>query len=105
MERIAVLVASSPGTPAAQRAFQLVRDLSAQGNQVTLVLLEDAVVGSTGRLPEVPLEQSAAAMALADDLALRGIDPARLHPACRPCTYAEIIEQVMTQNERTLGAF
>ncbi|MHB9144517.1 MAG: DsrH/TusB family sulfur metabolism protein [Symbiobacteriia bacterium] len=105
MERIAVLVASNPGTPAAGRAFQLVRDLSAQGHQITLVLLEDAVVGSTGRLSEVPLEQSTAVMVLAEDLALRGIDLAGLHPACRSCTYAEIIDQVMVKNDRTLGAF
>lgn len=105
MERIAVLVTSSPDTPAAGRAFQLVRDLAAQGHQVTLGLLEDAVVGGTGRLPQVPLQQSAAVMVLAEDLTLRGIDQAQLHPVCRACTYSELIDQVMMKSDRALGAF
>lgn len=105
MERIAVLVASSPSTPAAQRAFQLVRDLAAKGHRVTLGLLEDAVLGGTGTVPGVPLEQCAAVMVLADDLSLRGVDPARLDRGCSRCTYGDLIDQIMAKSDRVLGAF
>lgn len=105
MERIAVLVASSPATPAAQRAFQLVRDLAAHGHQITLGLLEDGVLASTGRLTEVPLAESTAVMVLADDMALRGLGATDLYPGCRACTYGEIIEEVMAKSDRVLGAF
>lgn len=105
MERIAVLVASSPSAPAAQRAFQLVRDLAAKGHQVTLGLLEDAVLGGTGTVPGVPLQECAAVLVLADDLSLRGVDPAHLDRWCSSCTYGDLIDQVMARSDRVMGAF
>lgn len=104
MERIAVLVASSPASPSATRAFQLVRDLTAAGHAVTLCLLEDGVYGARSGSP-APLEQCAGVLAVADDLALRGLAAEALHPSCRPGSYAEVVDLLMTGSDRSLGAF
>ncbi len=62
MERIAVLIASSPTSPSAGRAFQLIRDLSAQGHSVTLCLLEDGIYAAGVRASAYPLDRCAAWM-------------------------------------------
>lgn len=102
MERIAILVASAPGTASAQRAFELVRSLAAQGDQVNLCLLEDGVYAAAG---DAPFAACANVMALTPDLGLRGLAGSDLNAACRPCSYGEIIELMMTGSDRTLGAF
>ncbi|HEY3366120.1 MAG TPA: DsrH/TusB family sulfur metabolism protein [Symbiobacteriaceae bacterium] len=105
MERIAVLVASSPTSASAERAFQLIRDLSAQGHAVTLGLLEDGVLAAAGGLPEVPLAACAAVKVLAGDLALRGMAAGSLRPGCQPCEYGDLVDLLMEQSDRTLGVF
>lgn len=102
MERISVLVTSSPGTAAAQRAFQLVRNLTDRGVQVSLCLLEDGVYAATGA---APFDACASVLALAPDLDLRGIGETDLNPACRPVSYGDVIDLVMTGSDRTLGTF
>lgn len=102
MERISVLVASAPGSPAAQRAFELVRNLAARGGQVSLCLLEDGVYAATGA---APFGACAAVLALASDLGLRGLAESDLTPACRPVSYGDVIDLVMTGSDRTLGTF
>ena len=105
MERIAVLVASSPTAPSAQRAFQLVRDFAAAGNQVVLGLIEDGVLGAAGRVAGVPLAEAASVLVLSSDLALRAVPLEALQPGCRPCGYPEILEELMERCDRSLGAF
>lgn len=105
MERIAVLVASSPMSPSARGAFQLVRKLAAEGNQVTLGLLEDGVLGVTGDIPVVPRKDCAAVVVLADDLILRGFNPESLNSDCQLCRYSDIVDLMMVKSDRTLGMF
>lgn len=105
MERIAILVASSPTSDAARRAFHLARTLAAGGNQVTLGLLEDAVHAGTGGAPGLPVGDGAAVLVLAPDLALRGYDPGALLPGCRACNYGDLVDLMMEQSDRTLGVF
>ncbi|HYG56496.1 MAG TPA: DsrH/TusB family sulfur metabolism protein [Symbiobacteriaceae bacterium] len=105
MERIAVLIASSPTSPSAGRAFQLIRDLSAEGHSVTLCLLEDGVYAAGARASAYPLDRCAAVLVLEGDLDLRGVRRDALHESCRPCSYAGMVDVMMEQADRTLGAF
>lgn len=105
MERIAVLIASSPTSPSAGRAFQLIRDLSAAGHAVTLCLLEDAVYAASVRTSAYPLDRCAAVLALEADLDLRGVRRGGLHESCRLCSYDDVVDLVMAESDRTLGAF
>ncbi len=105
MERIAVLIASSPTSPSASRAFQLIRDLSAQGHSVTLCLLEDGIYAAGVRASAYPLDRCAAVFALDADLDLRGIRQDALHESCRPRNYTNLVDLIMEQVDRTLGAF
>lgn len=105
IERIAVLVGSSPTSTAARRAFQLIRDLSQLGHQVTLGLLEDGVLSAAGNLPEVPLNACAAVKVLASDAALRGLPAEALSPRCQLCEYGDLVELLMEESDRTLGVF
>lgn len=105
MERIAVLIGSSPTSASAGRAFQLIRDLAAQGHTITLGLLEDGVLAAAGTLPGVPLEACTAVQVLAGDLALRGVAAESLRSGCRTCDYGDLVDLVMEQSDRTLGVF
>lgn len=105
MERIAVLIASGPTSPSAGRAFQLIRDLSEQGHSVTLCLLEDGVYAARARGSAYPLDRCAAVYALEADLDLRGIRQGALHESCRLCNYDDVVDLLMEQADRTLGAF
>lgn len=105
MERIAVLVASSPTAPSARRAFDLVRTLAAQGHTVSLGLLEDGVLAGTGNLPAVPLKSCTAVLVLQEDLALRGFAADALPDSCRACSYGDLVHLMMEQSDRTLGVF
>ena len=105
MEKIAILVASSPTSALAQRAFNLAETLASQGHQVTLGLLEDAVIAGTGGVPGVPAHKCASVMVLADDLALRGFEPDSLLPGCRGCSYGDLVDLMMEHVDRTLGVF
>ncbi len=105
MERIAVLVASSPASPSARGAFQIIRNLTAEGHAVTLGLLEDGVLGATGHMPEVPLADCVSVLVLATDLTLRGYSAESLHPDCQLCNYGDIVDLMMVNSDRTLGTF
>jgi len=100
MERIAVLVASSPTSASAQRAFELARRLVDLGHQVTLGLMENAVLAATG-----PLGAGVKVMVLAPDLALRGQGADSVHAGCQVCEYGDLVDLLMEQSDRSLGVF
>lgn len=105
MERVAILVASSPTSDPARRAFNLAQTLASQGHQVTLGLLEDAVVAGTGGVPGVTVDSLASVMVLADDLALRGFEPDSMVPGFQSCSYGDLVDLMMERVDRTLGVF
>ncbi|MFZ5822815.1 MAG: DsrE family protein [Bacillota bacterium] len=105
MERIAILVASSPTSTSAQEAFALVRSLAALGHRVSLVLLEDAAVAATSPNLGVPLDLCASVLVNGSDLTLRGFGPDSLLTPARVSTYGEIVDLMMEQTDRTLGVF
>lgn len=105
MERIAILVASSPSSASARRAFSLAENLAEQGHRVTLGLLEDAVLASTGEELGLPVRACESIMVLTDDLYLRGFGHDSLVPACHACTYGDVVDLMMERADRTLGVF
>lgn len=105
MERIAILVASSPTTAQGRRAFQLAQSLSQSGHQITLGLLEDAVLAGTHANLGLPAAACTAVLVLTADLARRGFDPGSLIPGCQTCSHGDLVDLMMEQADRTLGLF
>ena len=105
MERIAIMVATSPTSAPARRAFNLAETLVSQGHQVTLGLLEDAVIAGVSGVPGLPEHPRVSVMVLADDLALRGFELDSLIPGYRSCGYGDLVDLMMEQADRTLGVF
>lgn len=105
MERIAILVASSPASPSAQEAFGLVRSLAALGHPISLGLLEDSVLAATSTRLGAPLDLCASVLVNGRDLSLRGFGPESLLSPARVSTDGEIVDLMMEQTDRTLGVF
>lgn len=105
MERVAILVASSPTSPSAREAFELVRSLTALGHPVSLGLFEDSVVAATSSKVGAPLALCASVLVNGRDLSLRGFGPESLLPSARVSTDGDFIDLMMEHSDRTLGVF
>lgn len=106
MERIAILIGSSPTSAGARRAVDLAASLAERGHPVTVALVEDGVLAAVAGSPvALPAGRFESVLALEDDLALRGFAGAPLVPGCRRCTYGDLVDLMMEQVDRTLGVF
>lgn len=105
MEHIAILVASSPTTSHGRRALDLAQSLSGAGHQVTLALLEDAVLAGTHANLGLPVASCASVLVLGNDLARRGFGPGSLLTGCQTCTYDNLVDLMLEKADRTLGLF
>lgn len=108
MASILVTLASSPDTPAGERALALAESLSRDGHALTLCCLQDAVLLASTRAPRPAraalgrlLDRGARCLVLGADLALRGLEP-ELH-ACA-VDYPKVIAALTAGHARVIGA-
>lgn len=107
-----LLVTSPPGSPEARRAMELAKTLHAQGQVVSVALLQDAVLAS--------LNQNAtpAAAAVRDllagkvpvyvaeyDLSLRGFSSANVTPGAHLADDRRLVDLMLAEGTRPLGCF
>lgn len=112
MASLLFLISSPPASSQAQSALRLASRARGEGNQITLFLLQDAVLASlkgsrqeSQQLLEQGLAQGWGCYCLAEDLALRGYGEGDLLSGARAAGYPELVEQLMERHDRVLGAF
>ncbi|MBI4216978.1 MAG: DsrE family protein [Chloroflexi bacterium] len=112
MASLLFLISSPPASSQAQSALRLASQAGGQGHQITLFLLQDAVLASlkgsrqeSRQLLEQGLAQGWGCSCLAEDLALRGYGEGDLLPGVGIAGYPELVEHLMERHDRALGAF
>jgi len=102
-----LLVTSSPYSPQAARALGLAGALRRLDHPVSAFLLQDAVLAGLepGTLIAPAVAEGVACYALDEDLALRGFTPRKLAPGVEAADYGKLVELMMEQHDRVLGAF
>lgn len=105
MQRIAILVSSSPTSAQGRRAFRLAAAMADRGHRVALGLLEDATLAGGHAGLGLPIQACDAVLVLSDDLRLRGYEAGDLIPGCTGCTYGELVDLIMEGADQVLGVF
>lgn len=111
MKSILALVASPPQDPNTWRAFDLARQLRNCHHQVTLCLIQDAVLcalNSSSLVTSAQLDTlSSEGMTiyyLEPDLALRGFSSQEVKKGLRPTDYGRLVD-LISEHDQTMGAF
>ncbi len=109
MASIFVVLRSSPETPAGRQALVLAESLTAEGHDLTLCCLQDAVLLGSDRAPGGPrasldrlLAHGACCLLFRDDLVTRGLR-AREHASTVDRT--GLIAALTAGHDRVVGAF
>jgi hypothetical protein len=109
MASILLVLASSPETPAGQRALGLAESLGEEGHALTLCCLQDGALLASTRVPIVArarlarlLDRGARCVVLGEDLTLRGI---AVGEHASPLDYSGMIVLLTGDHDRVLGAF
>jgi len=107
MASLLMLVASSPASPQGAAAFQLAELLLQEGHQVSIYLVQDAVLAARPNAgsssPRPP--QGATLYVLREDLALRGFLDNACLPHAQLSDYRELVELMLERHDRVLGVF
>lgn len=99
-----IVIGSSAGTGGAQDAMTLAGHLRAQGQELGICLLQDAVLMACRQIgPGRPEE--AALFVLGEDLRLRGLREADATRAAKVVDHAELVDLILTRYERVIGIF
>lgn len=111
-ERKVVLLRHAPSEPETVGALRLAASLRALGHRVTLVLIQDAVLGALrhsqvegARQLRAVVEAGADCRYLAGDLAMRGHGSTSVSPGCEGCSYEELVDVLLADDSRVIGAF
>ncbi len=107
--KITMLLKSGPRTDEAQRAFVTASDMLAQGHDVALFLLQEAVrfcapglrVSDTLSLEQL-IEKGLKVYALSNDLKLRGIDETLEQEQILKAGYDSLVD-LMDASDRVMG--
>lgn len=107
-----IVLRSGPGTPQASGALRLAQSLAEQSGGVTVALLQDAVLAALGDGALPAQGQLRAAICtgvrcvyLAEDLALRGFGPDHTLEGCEPTGYPGLVDLLLADGARVVGAF
>jgi sulfur relay protein TusB/DsrH len=107
MHSVLIWINSAPTSSNSCSAFQLARQMRAQGRAVSIFLAQDAVVAGMRGNQNAPLisvlQAGIATYALSDDLALRGFAPGALRDGVRVADYARLVE-LFEQHDQVIGA-
>ena len=110
MESILVLIAGAPGSGKAADALKLAAAIRAQGNGVSVFLVQDAVLcavreGDTEahRLLHQVASDGVTFSCLAEDLAMRGHGPDDLLAQVQPSDYGHLVDLMTGQFDRVIG--
>ena len=110
MESILVLIAGAPGSGKAADALKLAAAIRAQGNGVSVFLVQDAVLcavreGDTEahRLLQRVASDGVTFFCLAEDLAMRGHGPDDLLAQVQPSDYGHLVDLMTGQFDRVIG--
>lgn len=108
MASILLVLASSPASPAGQRALALAASLAAEGHGLTLCCLQDAALLASDRCPgaaraalDALLGGAARVAVLEEDLACRGLRPGA--DAVR-VDHAGVVALLAADHDRVIGA-
>ncbi len=109
MKSVLVWINSAPASPNLAGAFQLARQMRAQGREVSVFLAQDAVLagvhvadGSPAPVAQA-LQAGIATYVLDEDLRLRGYPSASLWAGVQTADYAHLVG-LLDRHERVLGA-
>jgi sulfur relay protein TusB/DsrH len=112
MKTILMLLSSAPASDHAAGALQLARLLKQEGYEVTVFLLQDAVLGAlsaqdtpTGNLVAKAMAAGIGFLCLDEDLSMRGYTADELLPQIRLADYSSLVDLMMDGHDRVLGIF
>jgi sulfur relay (sulfurtransferase) complex TusBCD TusD component (DsrE family) len=107
-----VVLRSGPRTSEADRALRFAESLLEQGGQLSLALLEDAVLIALkdGELPSQQrlrslLQAGAGCVYLAEDLTMRGFASDQVAQGSAPASYERLVDVLLADGSRVVGAF
>lgn len=108
MASLLLVLASSPHSPAGQRALALAESLAGQGHALTICCLQDAVLLASSRAPGEAraaigrlLDRGARCAVLIEDLRLRGLQEGARVSAV---DHAGIVALLTAEHDRVIGA-
>lgn len=107
-----LVLRSAPGGRDAERALGLAQTWLGQHGAVAVALIQDGVLAALGvgdlpaqrRLREV-VRAGARCVYLAEDLARRGFGPDDALPGCEPTDFAGLVDLLLADGTRVVGAF
>lgn len=100
LNKTIVVIRSAPSSSEFKRGLKLAEQLKASGQNVQLCLLSAAVLATEG------LANSGWELAShKDSIGMRAIDLSKASDAVRPADYAEIVDLLISNNAKVIGAF
>lgn len=102
------LMRNGPRSPQVNTVVNTLKQLSQAGNPVTVFLVQDGVLaGLDSPWANATRAQTPGATyrVLAEDLALRGLCEHDLGAGVKPAGYPDLVNAIMEEYERVLGAF
>ncbi len=107
MKSILMIISSSPHSPHASAAIDLVNNLNNQGNKLAVFLLQDGVfhaISGEGAMKAL-LEKKIDCYYLEEDLIMRGFQKEDAIAEALPSGYEGLDDLMMEKYNSTIGAF